>query len=152
MELVFASKRDAWIVAVIWIGTAAMLAGAGAMLASPGPIAARVALAGFLLLAGVFSLWVTYATRYVVTAEKILVHCGPLRWHIPLAAVASIVPTRNPASSPAVSLDRLQIVYAANGGERAMLIAPADKAAFLAAVAAHCPSLVLDGDRLVPRA
>ena len=33
-----------------------------------------------------------------------------------------------------------------------MLLSPADKGGFLAAVAARCPSLALAGDRLVPRA
>jgi hypothetical protein len=153
MELVFPSKRDAWIVAVIWVAFAALLAGARVMLGSPGPLVARIPLAGFMLLAAGFSLWVTYGTRYTVTAAEITVQAGPLRWRIPLAAITSIEPSGNPLSSPAVSLDRLRVVHRdADGRERAILLSPADKAGFLAAVAARCPSLALAGDRLVPRA
>jgi hypothetical protein len=152
MDPVFPSKRDAWIVAVIWLSTAALVAGANVMLGSPGPFAARVALAAFMLLSGAFSLWVTYGTRYGVAATEIVVRSGPLRWRVPLAAITSIVPTSNPLSSPAVSLDRLRVVYrGANGRERALMLSPADKGGFLAAVAARCPSLTLSGDRLVPR-
>jgi hypothetical protein len=153
VDPVFPSKRDAWIVVVIWVAIAAMLAGASVMLGSPGPFVARVALAGFMLLSAGFSLWVTYGTRYRVTPLDIAVRSGPLRWRIPLEGIASIEPSNIPLSSPAVSLDRLRVVYrVADGRERAMLLSPADKGGFLAAVAARRPSLVLSGDRLVPRA
>jgi len=152
MDPVFPSKRDTWIVAVIWLSIAVLIAGARVTLRSPAPFAARVSLSGVMLLAGAFSLWVTYATRYTVTATEILVRSGPLRWRVPLAAITSIVPSSNPLSSPAVSLDRLRVAHrGANGRARALLLSPADRAGFLAAVAARCPSLALVGDRLVPR-
>jgi hypothetical protein len=42
-----------------------------------------------------------------------------------------VVPTRNPLSSPALSLDRLRIEY---GQGRAIMISPADKGPFLRAL------------------
>ncbi len=153
MDAVFPSKRDGWIVAVTWLSIAAMIAGSVAAFAAPGALAARVGLAVPVLVSTAFLLAVVYRTDYAVTATEIRVRSGPFRWRVPLAAIASIVPTRNPLSSPAVSLDRLRIAYRnARGRERALMISPADKAGFLAAVAARCPSLALAGDRLAPRA
>jgi hypothetical protein len=153
MEQTFVSKRDRWIVVVIWLSIAALIAGARAALGAPGLLAARIALAGFMLASALFSLWVTYGTGYTVTAAEIRVRSGPFRFRVPLATLASITPSSSPLSSPAVSLDRLRIAYRdAQGRARALMVSPADKAGFLAAVATRCPSLVRGGDRLVPRA
>jgi hypothetical protein len=152
MDQGFPSKRDAWLAVVLWTGTAMLVAGAIVTLASPGPIAARLALAATMLAAGAFGPWVLYSTGYRVTAVEIAVRSGPFRWQVPLDAIESVVPSGNPLSSPACSLDRLRIGYRdAHGRSRAILLSPADKIAFLAALAARCPNLMLTGDRLLAR-
>jgi hypothetical protein len=152
MDLDFPSKRDAWLVIVLWISTAMLVAGAIVTLASPGSLAARLALAAAMLGAGGFGPWVLQSTGYRVSAVEIAVRSGPFRWQVPLDAIESVVPSRNPLSSPACSLDRLRIGYRdAHGRSRAMLLSPADKSGFLAALAARCPGLVLTGDRLLAR-
>ena len=62
-----------------------------------------------------------------------------------------MTPTRNPLSSPALSLDRLRVTHRASSGERGLLISPADTAGFLAALAEHCPQLVRTSDGLGAR-
>jgi hypothetical protein len=152
MDQGFPSKRDAWLAVVLWIGTAMLVAGAIVTITSPGPILARFVLAATMLAAGAFGPWVLYGTGYRVTAAEIAVRSGPFRWQVPLAAIESVAPSRNPLSSPACSLDRLRVGYRdARGRGRAILLSPADKIGFLAALAARCPNLVLAGDRLLAR-
>jgi hypothetical protein len=76
---------------------------------------------------------------------------GPFRWRIPLAAIVSVTPTRNPLSSPACSLDRLRITHRGPRGERGLLVSPASKTGFLDALARRCPELSRTTDGLAPR-
>jgi Bacterial PH domain len=130
----FVSKRDGWIVAVLWIASLVDF-GVAAWLWF-GDDAAPAFVAPLLLAAGVFQLHVLYGTDYTVESDVLRVRASFFRWHIPLAAIDSIEPTRNPLSSPACSLDRLLIRYA--GGRRVM-ISPADKEGFLRALGQRAP-------------
>lgn len=69
-------------------------------------------------------------THYTVDGNTLRVACGPFRWKVPLDAIESVEPTRNPLSSPALSLDRLRIRY----GKRRIMVSPADKAGFMKAI------------------
>ncbi len=69
-------------------------------------------------------------THYTVDGNTLRIACGPFRWKVPVDAIESVEPTRNPLSSPALSLDRLRIQY----GRRRILVSPADKAGFLRAI------------------
>ena len=71
------------------------------------------------------------------------------RSKVPYDKIEGIRPTRNPISSPALSLDRLHIQAGSSMGPN---VSPADKIGFLEAVAARAPHLERDGDRLVRRA
>ena len=69
-------------------------------------------------------------THYTVDGNTLRIACGPFRWQVPVDAIESVEPTRNPLSSPALSLDRLRIQY----GKRKIMVSPADKAGFLKAI------------------
>jgi membrane protein YdbS with pleckstrin-like domain len=69
-------------------------------------------------------------THYTVSGNTLRVACGPFRWKVPLDAIQSVEATRNPLSSPALSLDRLRIHY----GRRRIMVSPSDKAGFLKAI------------------
>ena len=69
-------------------------------------------------------------THYTVDGNTLRIACGPFRWKVPVDAIESVEPTRNPLSSPALSLDRLRIQY----GKRRILVSPADKTGFLKAI------------------
>ncbi len=60
-----------------------------------------------------------------------MIRSGPFRWQVPISEIEDIVQTRNPLSSPALSLDRLQVSYS-NG--RTIMISPADREGFIEAV------------------
>ena len=69
-------------------------------------------------------------THYTVTGDTLRVVCGPFRWKVPIDAIESVEATRNPLSSPALSLDRLRIQY----GKKRIMVSPSDKAGFLRAI------------------
>lgn len=143
----FPSKRDGWLVAIVWLSGGLLLGTAWLPLASPGLGALRIPVALLHGLGAGLGFWVLYGTSYRIADRELLVRGGPFRWRIPLDAIRSVTPTNNPLSSPACSLDRLRIAY----GDRALMVSPADKAGFLAALAGRCPQLSLAADRLVER-
>lgn len=69
-------------------------------------------------------------THYTIEGNILRIACGPFRKKVPIDAIESVEPTRNPLSSPALSLDRLLIRY----GSRRIMVSPADKAGFLKAI------------------
>src|SRR5258706_11360067 len=110
LEQLYRSKVDAWLVVVL-VGVPVgmvdfLLDGVG--------IDDRVAT---LLILGVivailgFFLWLCARTRYSIIGEFLSVKSGPFSWMIPIDEITSIEPTHNPASSPALSLDRLVVRY-----------------------------------------
>lgn len=136
----FVSKRDGWLVAVLW---AASLVDVGvALWIVSGFEGAPALLAPLLLAMALFQLHALYGTDYTLTGDVLLVRASFFRWRVPLAAIGSVEPTSNPLSSPACSLDRLLIRY----GARRIMISPEDKAGFLRALAARAPQLVVSGN------
>jgi len=130
MEQSFRSKVDFWLILALVglpiIALEFLLDGSG--------IDDRAAtLVAVLIVAVVLALilWLYVSTRYTLTEEFLLVKSGPFSWSIPLRDIYAIEPTRNPISSPALSLDRLLIRY---GGGAELMISPADKAGFMAAL------------------
>jgi len=147
MNMVFESKRDAWIVILIWAGALACIFAASEQYASAAPTAVRVTMLFVFGLAAVFMLWVLYGIDYTVTDADLLIRCGPFRYCVPLAGIDSVQPSRNPLSSPAASLDRLLIKW--NDERKRILISPSRKADFLRELDRRCAQLKPEGDGLV---
>jgi hypothetical protein len=76
-SLDFHSKRDARLAVLLWNGAA-------------------------MLVAGAFRPWALYGSGHRVTAAEVAVRSGPFRWRVPLDAIESVVPSRNPRSPHAV--------------------------------------------------
>ena len=147
----FPSKRDGWIVGLIWgsvlisvVGGMIPLAVSGTHWLEAGSVVA--------VLAGMdgLMLWVLYGTGYRVTRDQLVIRCGPFSFRVPLQTIASIIPTVSLWSSPACSSDRLQIVYGISLYQ--IMISPADKAGFLSAIVNRCPSLTLLHDQVWKKA
>lgn len=98
-----------------------------------GPSAGGLATCLGVLPALVLPLWLLLDTRYQLTAERLLVRCGPFRWRIALSEIRAVTPTRSLMSGPALSLDRLRVDY---GRWRSVLISPRERQAFLDELAA----------------
>jgi hypothetical protein len=142
----FVSKRDGWIVAVIWGAAALSLAALAPLLGlqrACSPSLLVISAFGAIACAGIGP-WLLYDTRYAFEPGRLVISSGPFRWRVPLAEIARVEPSRDPISSPACSLDRLLIRY----GARRILVSPADRAGFLRRLAALCPQLRLEGERL----
>ncbi len=75
--------------------------------------------------------WIIFRTKYTVADQLLRIHCGPFSWKVPLDSITAVTETRNPLSSPALSLDRLKIRY---GTDKFVMVSPADKHGFLAAI------------------
>lgn len=147
MTKVFKSKRDTWIVALIWAGALISVFGALTQFTSAASLLTRAAMLVFLGSAAAFMLWVLYGTDYTLTNENLLIRCGPFRYRVALPTIDSVSPSRSPLSSPACSLDRLLIKW--NDGRKRILVSPSGKTDFLRALDSLCPQLRLDGDSLV---
>ena len=68
--------------------------------------------------------------RYGMDDVHLHVQSGQLRQRIPLTEIVEVSPTRNPLSSPALSLDRLQVKFGARMF-RSVMISPVDRDGFL---------------------
>ncbi len=127
----FPSKIDRWILVVLLLALLVQAVAFGAVIfegASTGGL--LVIAASTLLLFGLIGSTLRF-TYYEVQRDTLKVVCGPFRWRVPIADIESVEPTRNPLSSPALSLDRLKIRY---GKRKVIMVSPADKKGFLKAI------------------
>lgn len=83
------------------------------------------------LAVGTLIAWLVLGTHYSVDRDTLRIIAGPFRWKVRLDDIRDVEATRNPLSSPALSLDRLMIHY---GNGRRIMVSPADKAGFLKAI------------------
>lgn len=148
----FASRRDAWISAllglVMLVCAVSLLSVLRVARADPAyPIAALSPLLTFALV-----LWLMRTLAYEIAADGLHARCGPLRFHVPFAEIEAVDPKRGLSLemgwSLALSLDRL-LVRRRRG--LALAISPEPRELFMAELAARCPHLVREGDRLAPR-
>jgi hypothetical protein len=130
--LIFRSKIDLWLLVVLVAAAALPFTQALAGLQDGSSWISHTVT--FALLAGSFS-WLVLTTKYTVTQDTLLVQSGPFRWRIAKNEITQIAPSRSILSSPALSLDRLRIEYAA--GRKSVLISPKDKEGFLKAVSVN---------------
>ena len=127
----FPSKIDAWIAILLVGGFAVPLALA---LSTGGR---NVVMLAILCPALAFVLWLLAGTTYAVTPDALIVRAGPFRWSIPASSLRSLQATHNPLSSPALSLDRIDVRHM--GGR--VLISPRDQEGFVRAVLAIAPQV-----------
>jgi hypothetical protein len=147
-EQSFPSKIDTWLVVVI----------AGAFLTGPviviadhladgttpeiGLVVTVVTLLAILVPACLFVVWVFRTTDYTITATELLVRAGPMRWNVPLKDIREIRSTRSLLSAPALSLDRIEVIYGKYGS---VVISPEDRMGFVHTLCARAPSTIVSG-------
>ena len=99
----FDSKRDLWLGLFIWIpiggGLFTSFMGGGWFIN------------GLLLTISCLVAWIWFATNYHISDDLLLIRCGPFKEKIKIEDIKSIKKTRNPISSAALSLDRMEIRY-----------------------------------------
>lgn len=127
--MVFRSAVDWWYYAVL-------ATVAGALLLSLGPAllnqqTSLLTAVGLFIVALGLPVWLLLATHYTVEADTLVVRSGPFTWRVPVNEIEAVKATRSPLSSPALSLDRLEVSY--SGGKR-ILLSPDDRQGFLEAI------------------
>jgi membrane protein YdbS with pleckstrin-like domain len=126
-QIVFRSKVDNWLVAVIILSVLISLATISVTV-KLAPAFLGVTLVLVVLTGAILPLWLTRSTRYCLDDSTLLIQSGPFTWNVPINEIRNVEPTRNPLSSPALSLDRLRIEY---GQGKWIMISPDDKPSFL---------------------
>ncbi|MFJ7678536.1 PH domain-containing protein [Peribacillus sp. NPDC097198] len=85
-------------------------------------------------------LWIWFTTYYVIERNSLVVRSAFIHKIIPVHEIKSIRRTLNPLSSPALSLDRLEILY---GNGKMVLISPENREKFLEELKKLNPSIVI---------
>ena len=75
--------------------------------------------------------WLLFSTNYRIDATSLRIRSGPFSWTIALDQIQSMAAKRSALSSPALSLNRLEIQY---GPGKRILVSPANHDAFIDAV------------------
>jgi len=144
---IYPSKRDLWIVAILWAIILFSLASIVYIFYTVTSIASIIAQESFFLIIVAFCLSILRNTYYVLEGDHLLVRSGWFRWRIKLADIEEVAPTRKLWSSAALSVDRL---YVRHGSSRAgTYISPEDKDGFMRDLAARSPDLVLAEEKVV---
>jgi len=133
---------DWWLRVVLMAAAAASTFAIVCLAVTESPLQA-VAFSPVLLLSVGMPVWLMRRTTYTLDADELLVRSGPLRWHVPLREIRAIRSTRNPLSSPALSLDRLRIEY---GDHRVIMISPDDRVRFLEELRRRLPGAASTDD------
>jgi hypothetical protein len=149
-QLHFPSKRDLWLEIVLWIAAVALAYASIDIARSPTPAAFKALFLVICVPSAILLPWILYGTSYALTQEALLIRCGPFRYRAPVRAIQEVVPSRNPLSSPACSLDRLHIKF--EGSRFGILISPVEKRSFLQELVRVNPNLSLQGDSVLRRA
>jgi hypothetical protein len=146
--MVYRSKKDLWLFGLVWGAVLAPLAvGLFQLLAGNAEFGWTLVRVGVVMAAAV--LFTTFPLNYEIDAGELIARSGVMRWRVHLDAIQEVRPSRNPASAPAWSLDRLRIEYEKGGSTRTLYISPEDKPAFLLDLVDSTPGLELRGDRAV---
>lgn len=91
---------------------------------------------------------VAVPTRYDVTPDQLVIRSGLCHWEVPLAEIESVAPTSNPLSSPAWSLERLEVKWMCAGSPRSIMISPQHTEEFLHELADRDGTLIIADGRL----
>lgn len=143
-SLYFPSKKDWWLVLLIWMAvTLSVVGGILPLFLEEVSIGYGGMVVSLCVGMDALMLWLLYGTGYRCTANCLDIYCGPFRFRVFLKDIRAIFPASNLLSSPACSFDRLKINY--GNPQRSIMISPADKAGFLSAILSRCPTLIDDG-------
>ena len=96
----------------------------------------------FTMPGAILLLLIFFNVKYSLSADKLFVKNGFSTQSISLKDITHITPTNSTLSAPALSLDRIEIIY--KGGS--IVISPKDKDGFYHAIQERVPALKTDGN------
>lgn len=101
--------------------------------------------AGIFILVFMFFTHILFSTYYVIEDEVLHVRCGFLYYsRIDIKTINKITETRNIISSPATSIDRMEILYSKYSS---VLVSPKDKDGFIEALKTINPAIEIKKPR-----
>ena len=127
MATIYKSKIDTWILVVL-IAAMAICAFASVVVILSGSPDTWWILIQTIGIGVVLPLWLLVSTRYTLDSKLLIVRSGPFKWRVPITDILSISSTESVLSGPALSLDRLCVVY---GRSSKLMISPRDKERFI---------------------
>ncbi len=128
----FRSKIDSWILLLLIGAVAGQVVALWAAWPAGLSTVAKATVTALLVAGVLLVVSLLLRTHYTVSAGNLRIVSGPFAWTIAIADITAVEPSRNPLSSPALSLDRLKISH---GAGKYILVSPADKDGFLKAIA-----------------
>ncbi len=128
--MIFESKIDWWWYTQIAAG-AVILFCVVYPLESSGEMSGSVAVLLVVIVCVIVPSWLTTTTTYRVTQELLIIRCGPSVWIVRLDQIHSVKRTRSLRTSPALSLDWLEIQYRCS---QKVLVSPKDLRGFVKAI------------------
>jgi membrane protein YdbS with pleckstrin-like domain len=131
METRFSSKIDGWMIPIMIVSVGALITALVAVLVEETPWPLRALTVVVVILVTLLLFTIFKSTYYVIAGDTLRIVSGPFKWKIPVADIVGVTPSRNPLSSPALSMDRLKISY---GKRKFVLVSPEDKAGFIRAI------------------
>lgn len=140
MTQTFPSKIDSWLIVVLALSLLPAGLGVVAAISTATPLERGLTALGAIVGLGL-PVWVMAATDYTVSPDTLLVRSGPFRWRIPTAGIVAIRATHNPLSSPALSLDRIDVI---TDRGRHIRVSPDDRTGFCASLMAANPNIIND--------
>jgi membrane protein YdbS with pleckstrin-like domain len=144
---VYPSKRDRWIVGLLWLIIAFCVASMVYIFYTVTSIAVIIAQESLFLVLDAFCLSILRNTYYVLEDDYLLIRSGWFRWRTPFIDILEVTPSRKIWSSAALSMDRLYVRH--RKLPSSSYISPEDKEGFLRDLASRSNQLVFQGDRVV---
>ena len=130
METIYTSKIDTWL-AVTLLFSMVICVFASYQLVKTGQLAAILAAVPILAIGVGLPFWLVMTTTYSLNKDRLFIKTGPFKWVVPLEAITKITPSSSLLASPALSVDRLRIVY---GNGSSVMISPRNKEQFISEI------------------
>ena len=128
-SLVFPSRIDAWLAAVVLLAVLSPLAVVAVQGAGSGAEQVVVWVTALLpLLAGGLLL---LPCRYTLAGDHLHIRCGLIRQRIAYRDITGIAPSRSILSAPALSLQRVKVSYRRGRGQGFQLVSPRERERFM---------------------
>ena len=130
----FISKKDVLVGIIVW----------GAVAACSLPFFIEGNLTALIITAiiGAMFGWAWFKTGYEVTEDELIVKTGFTKAVIPIASIYKLTKTYNPASAPALSFNRIEVLY--NKGMGLALLSPKDRQRFVELLVSKNPEIAVD--------
>ncbi|WP_416828303.1 PH domain-containing protein [Ectobacillus polymachus] len=130
----FPSKKDVWVYPIYW--------GCVIVCLIPLVIGRDYEALFFTLPFAILLVWSWFKTGYKINNELLIIYYGPIKKRILIKDIKKITQTKNPLASPALSMDRLEIMYGSDFGMA--LVSPKDKQKFVSLLKSMNPHIEVD--------